>query len=342
MSVTSGRRTVAIVSYFRESSEHPRSGPAGRRDDTYWTCIAANAATMRHVADTPLEFVVCAGSEPPAALQPLLDAAGVVVRMVPFAHHPPDGFYDRYLGSLYLLDTVQDAAGWVRPDDVVMFVDPDIVWGAPYGPLVDEICAGGVVAYELVVDEVLPMCDLSRRDQATILQEVTGTDLGGSVPRHFGGEFYGMLGSELPGFAAEVEAMWQEMLRRHAAGQAHHNSEEHVVNAVLWQRGERSSRAHPYLQRIRTLPGVWGTRERMHDELIAWHLPIEKEVGFPNLVAHLTAGRPFPPAGPAYHRWLRRVMGVEPVGVRRAADVLRQVKWRVTGQVRRDTTHSGL
>ncbi|MGK2947035.1 MAG: hypothetical protein ACSLFP_00545 [Acidimicrobiales bacterium] len=333
---------VAVVSYFREHSEHPRSGPAGRRDDTYWTCIAANAATMRHVADTPLEFVVCAGSGPPAWLRPVLDDAGVTVRVVPFDHRPPEGFYDRYLGSLYLLDALQDAAGWVGPDDVVMFIDPDVVWGAPYGPLVEEIEAGGIVAYELVVDEDLPMCDLSRRDQAAILQELTGTDLDGTVPRHFGGEFYGMLGSEVPAFAAAVESMWKEMLRRHAAGRAHHNSEEHVINAVLWQRRERSSRAHPHLQRIRTLPGVWGTRERMHDDLIAWHLPIEKEIGFPNLVAHLAAEKPLPPPGPTYHRWLRRMMGVQPAGARRAADVLRQVKWRVTGQVRPDTTHSGL
>lgn len=342
MTVREGPRVVAVVSYFREASEHPRSGPAGRRDDTYWTCIAANAATMRHVADTPLEFVVCAGSEPPPALRPVLDAAGVRVRTVPFDHRPPDGFYDRYLGSLYLLDALHDAASWVRPDDVVMFIDPDIVWGGRYGPLVEEIQAGGVVAYELVVDELLPMCDLNRREQAAILEELTGDDLGGIVPRHFGGEFYGMAGAEVPTFAAEVEAVWQEMLRRHAAGRPHHNSEEHLINAVLWQRSERASRAHPHLQRIRTLPGVWGTRERMHDELIAWHLPIEKEVGFPNLVAHLAAGRPLPPPGPGYHRWLRRMMGVEPVGTRRVADVARRIKWRVTGQVRRDTTHSGL
>lgn len=114
------------------------------------------------------------------------------------------------------------------------------------------------------------------------------------------------------------------------------------MNAVLWQRGERADRAGRHLQRIRTLPGVWGTRERMHDELVAWHLPIEKELGFRDLVAHLDAGRPLPPVGPHYHRWLRRMMGVEPAGWRRVVDTLRPVKWRLTGQVRRDTTHSGL
>lgn len=335
-------RVVAVVSYHLELGEHPRGGPVDQRDDIYWTCIAANAATMRHVADTPLEVVVCAGTEPAGAAARVLADADVTIRDVPFHHRPPEGFYHRYLGCLYLLDALDDARRWVRPDDVVMFVDPDVVWGAPYTPLVAEIARGGIVAYELVVDEDLPLCDLTRRQQAALLEELTGEDLGGVVPKHFGGEFYGMLGAEVPAFADQVEALWQVALDRHRRGLPHHNSEEHLVNAVLWQRGERADRAGRHLQRIRTLPGVWGTRERMHDELVAWHLPIEKELGFRDLVAHLDAGRPLPPVGPDYHRWLRRVMGVEPAGWRRVVDALRPVKWRLTGQVRRDTTHSGL
>lgn len=334
-------RVVAIVAYSGDRSPHPRSVQPEKLEDAYWTCIAANAATMRHVATTELDFVVCARSGPPPALADLLGSLGVRTRFVPFDHGQSEDFYHRYLGSLYLLDAIADASAWVQPDDVVIFVDPDVVWGASYDPLVADIRSGGVVGYELEVDVDLPLCHLTRLELADLIAELDGSDLGGQVPPYFGGEFYGLLGSELKVFAEEVEEVWKVTLDRYERGLVHFNSEEHVINAVMWQRGERSSRAKPYVQRIRTLPGVFGTRERMHDGLVAWHLPLEKEQGFPQLVRHLLAGRPLPAPGPAYHRWLRRRMGVEPVGMRRVVDAVRPLKWRLSG-VTRDTTHSGV
>lgn len=319
-------RTIVVVSYFRDTSEYPRGGRPSRQGDLYWANIAVNAATLRHVAGPDVEFVVCAGDTPPRRAADVLADAGAQIRAVPFAHRPPDGFARRYVGSLYLLDTLPEIAGEVADEDTVMFVDPDIVWARHPGPLVEEIRRGGIVGYELRVPPTLPMCELTRDQQGQIFGEVTGRRVT-EPPTHFGGEFYGILGRELPGLLPRLDEWWAATLRRHERGQPHFNVEEHVFNALMWERGEQCGRADPYLQRVRTLPHPLSTRDRVHDDLVAWHLPYEKDRGFPRTLRHLAAGRPVPAPGPGYQRWLRRRMGVEPTPARWAVDRARQVAW---------------
>ena len=89
----------------------------------------------------------------------------------------------------------------------------------------------------------------------------------------------------------QVEELWAATLARYAAGQPHYTVEEHVLNAVLWRRGEQHDRAGAFIQRVRTLPPPYGTRERVHPGLVAWHLPMEKDAGFLRVHRHL-AQRP--------------------------------------------------
>lgn len=323
-------RVHVVVSYFRDGSHYPRSGPEARQREVYWGDIAVNAATLRHV-DTDAAFVVFCGDDPTEPAARVLARAGADVRRLPFAHRPPDDFYVRYLGTLYVLDTMAAIAPEVAPDDVVLFVDPDIVWPRPIGPLVDDVRRGGIVAYELHVPETLDMCDLTRRQQTEILAGTVadGPDPDGPAITHFGGEIYGMLGSELAEVVPLSEAIWTETMARYERGEPHFNMEEHVMNGLLWCRGEQGGRANPHLERIRTLPSPMGSRHRAHDALVAWHLPIEKDQGFLDVLTHLDGGGSLPPVGPAYVAWLGRRMGIAPVGRRWLADRARQVRWKV-------------
>lgn len=321
------RRVLVVVSYARDRSHYPRGGSPRRRRAIYWSNIAVQAATLHHVAPE-VEFVVCSTDTPPAGAGRVLASAGASVRHVPFDHQPPDGFYARYAGSLYMFDTMAALVPEVGDDDVVMFVDPDIVWVRPPRPAVDEIDRGGVVAYELQVPEWLPMCDVPRAQQAQIIAEISGHAVP-HPPTHFGGEFYGMLGRELAPLVDDVAPWWDATLQRHRDGQPHFKVEEHVMNAVLWTRGEQEGRAHTLLSRIRTLPKPIGTRERAHPDLVAWHLPFEKDRAFPRLHRELVLGRRLPPPGPAYERWLRRRMGIDARGLRWVADRARVAKWAV-------------
>lgn len=334
-------RVLAVVSYFRDGSVYPRSGPPERQDDTYWSNIAANAATFRHVAGADHEFLVCAGNEPPSDAATVLRRSGAEIRSVPFSRRPDDGFYDRYLGSLYLLDVATSLADEADDDDVLLFVDPDVVWVRSIDPLLAEIARGGVVAYDLAVPEDVPLCGLTRREQTDMLEAATGATATQPIT-HFGGEFYGMTGAVLRQVADQIEPLWDEALRRHRSGEPHHNNEEHFLNAALWHLGEQSGRANDHLQRIRTLPKPFGTRERAGRPLVAWHLPNEKDSGLLRVFRHVSSGRSLPPVGDAYVRWLARTTGVEASGRRWVGDRARQLKWIATGSYRTGTTNHGL
>ncbi len=336
-------RVLVVVSYVRDRSNYPpsRAGPAERRGDVYWANIAVNAATLAHVAPD-VEFLACAGDTPPPRAASVLAAAGGRVRQVPFDHEPPDGFYRSYGGSLFLLDSMAALAPELADDDVVLFVDPDIVWARDPAPLVDEVRRGGVVAYDVQVPPDATVCEISRTELATITTEITGRAATLPVPVYFGGEFYGMRGRELREVVEEAAVLWDATLERFTEGRRHYHVEEHLMNGLLWLRGERAGRANPHLQRIRTLPPPFGTRERMAPGLVAWHLPYEKDRGIPRLLRRLDAGRAMPPPGRRYEQWLRRAMGVEPVGGRWIADVARRVKWRLTGLRPDERTALGL
>lgn len=337
------QRVTVVVGYYRDTSRSPRAGRRDR-DRVYWACIAVCCATLRHVAGPDPRFLVFAGEPPPPDVGSVLLAWGAEVRQLEFAHRPPDGFYERYVASLYLLDTMGALAGEVLEDEVVLFADPDIAWVADPSPLVEEVRRGGIVGYDLRVPDSVPMCDLTRRQQAEVIAEIVGRRLhpGEPPPTHFGGELYGMLGSELAGVTAELDALWSATLQRHAAGRAHFTVEEHLMNAVLWRRGEQYGRANPHLERIRTLPRPFGTRERAHAGLIAWHLPLEKDRGFLRLSRRLAAGRQLPPPGPVYRRWLSRRLGISASTARWVADRVRQLRWWVTRREAGSAARHGL
>lgn len=327
-------RALLVVSYFRDGSTYPRAGRRRGQADAYWSAIAVQAATLRHVGAGDPEFLVYAGDDPSGLARTVLEEAGAEIRHLPFASRPPDDFFSRYLGSLYVLDVMRDVAGQVEDDAAVLFVDPDMVWVRPLEALLAEVRRGGVVAYELDVPEDVPLCELSRRSQGDILAEMADIPAG-SVPVHFGGEFYGLLGRELRSLVREFTPLWEQTLSRYQSGKRHFHVEEHVLNAALLLRGEQSGRANAHLQRVMTLPAPFGTRERATSELASWHLPHEKHRGFLRIMDHLSRGRSLPPPGPAYVSWMRRVLGIDPGPLRRVSDIGRQLKWVADGRLGR-------
>lgn len=339
-----GHRTLVVISYYADGHVYPRSGRPDRRSMTYWSNIAAGMATLRHVAGDTVEPVVFCGDDPPPGPAEVLDRLGVELRRHPFGHRPPPDYYVRYAGTFFVLDAMAALAEEVGPDDVVLFVDPDIVWVTPIDALVADVQRGGVVAYDLLCPDTVPLCDLTRREQTDLMVEMTGTGPGPGEPAiaHFGGEHYGMLGSELRTLVPRLEWLWERNLERFEQGRSHHNLEEHVLNVALWERGEQSGRANTHLQRIRTLPRPFGTRERGDRPLVAWHLPMEKDAGLLAVYRHVAAGTPLPPLGPAYERWLAARTGLRPTGLRWLADRGRQLKWIATGKWFGGTPNHGL
>ncbi len=323
-----GGRVMVVTSYHPDSSHYPRSGRREDRGTTYWTNIATSAATLRHVHRSEVDILVFAGDDPPSAAAAVLRDAGAEIRHLDFARRPPADFYYRYVGSLYVLDVMAALLDEVADDDVLLFVDPDVAWLAPLDELVTDVRRGGVVAYHLEVPDTVPMCHLTRREQGELLAEMTGhgPPPGEAYP-HFGGELYGLSGAELKSIVPELEDLWRRTMERYEDGRRHFNVEEHLMNAVLWRRGEAVGRANRYIARVITSPSPRGSRERAQKGLVAWHLPIEKDRGLMRVFRRITSGRPLPPPGPAYERWLSHRVGVRPTPARWMTDRLRKLKW---------------
>lgn len=331
-----------VVSYFADDSEYPRSAPPEQRNRSYWTNIAANAATFRHVQGFDPEIIVYTGDDPPADMRRVLEAAAVEVRHLPFDRRPPVDFYQRYVGSLYVLDTMRELARITGPDDVWLLADPDVVWCAPLDPLIADVRRGGIVTYDLAVPDSVPLCHHSRADQAAMWAEMTGQTAPTPPYPAFGGELYGLLGHELVEVSAAVERLWDLNMERYQAGLPHFHVEEHVINAVLHERGVREGRGNAHIQRILTVPHPFGTRERESPGLVGWHLPMEKDRGLRRLYRHVAAGRAMPPVGPAYRRWLGHKVGVKPNAARWVTDHGRRAKWAITGSARNRKPQYGL
>ena len=332
-------RILVVISYHTDTSHYPRSGRPEDRRDTYWTNIATNAATLRHVHGPGPEILVFAGDEPASTPATVLREAAVEIRHVDFARRPPEDFYHRYLGSLYVLDVMAALVDEVADDDVLLFVDPDVVWMAPIDPLVADVREGGIVAYHLDVPDTVPMCRLTRREQGEVLREITGhgPPADGPAYPHFGGELYGMLGAELRSVLPELERLWAATMARYMQGLTHFNVEEHLMNGVLWQRGEQAGRANRHIARIITSPPPRGSRERARPGLVAWHLPIEKDRGLMRIFRRISSGQPLPQPGPAYERWVSHRVGVRPTPGRWLTDRARKLKWATVDRRDRPT-----
>ncbi|MTV24573.1 hypothetical protein FTX61_03950 [Nitriliruptoraceae bacterium ZYF776] len=324
---------VVVVSYFRDGSRYPRAGPAARQDAVYWANIAVHAATLRHVGADDVRIEVHRGNDPTPPAAALLEAAGVHLVRTPFAHQPPDGFFVRFAGSLYLLDTMADLAHRAHDDTVVLFVDPDVVWVAPPDGLVAAVREHGTIAYDLGVPPDVRSGGLTPREEAAMYAELTGR-VAPDPPVHFGGECYGVLGADLRRLVATAAPLWDAALDRHDRGLPHHNVEEHVLDAALWQLGVTRGRVNDHLERIMTLPLPFGSRQRYRPELAAWHLPSEKTLGLRRVFDHLVAGRPLPPVDDGYHAWLRRRVGIDRTPIHAWRDLTRTVKWTLTGEAR--------
>lgn len=332
-----------VVSYHRDGLRYPRAGNEAEQDLVYWRNIAVNAATFRHVAGPHARFVVCSRDAPPARVAAVLDPLGVDVRHPVFAHGPPEGFYDRYAGSLYVFDAMAMLATESADDDVVAFVDPDVVWVDHPERLFTEARRGGIVALDLDIPAELELFEHSRIGQTALLRSIVGDEVALDAPiRHFGGELYAMTGATLRATWPVIDRVWAATLAAHHAGTAHYNTEEHVMNAVLTLIGETTDRAGAHLQRIRTLPDPMGSRARAIPGLAAWHLPIEKDKGILDVFDHLATGGRLAPVGPDHVRWMARRVGVAPRGVRWLADRIRQVRWAVARTRRGPTARYGV
>lgn len=302
-----------VVNFVVDGGFYPRAADA---DPTlqYWKAMAVMAATLRVVgAEWP---VTVSTNSPPTdpGVRDQLERHGVRFRDTPYRHRPPEGYYDRFSGTFYLLDALADAIDRAPSRGRVLVIDPDCVWVNDPAPVTAAVDADpdAILAYEVTYTPGQPAVGLTQEELGTFFNEIGERRTPARAP-YAGGEFLFGERDRLAQLLPHLEHVWDESLRRfHAGERVRANLEEHALSYALGQLGWNRGTANPFVKRMWTkLPPERNVRGN-EESLVAWHCLTEKGRGLSRLYDDVVAEHPaLREPGPAYRRHLARRLRVE-------------------------------
>ena len=305
--------TEVVVAFVDDGGYYPR---ALGEDPTldYWKAIGVMATSLRIVgSDWP---VVVSTNAPPTdrRVGQVLDAAGVTFRDTPYRHRPPDGYYDRFSGSFYLLDALAEAVDRAPAGGRVLTIDPDCVWVRSPERLVGRLDAApdDILAYEITYTPGQPAIGLTQEEMGSWFNELGPAPSPARAP-YAGGEFLFGSARRLGDLLPHIERIWDESLRRFDRGErVRANTEEHVLSYALGQVGWRGGTVNDELRRLWTRCPPNRTVQGDEKDLTVWHCLTEKDHGLPLLFDDIVDGHPAMEAdGPGYRAHLARRLRVD-------------------------------
>lgn len=266
--------TVAVPFVRVDASQNPNLTLQHGDDPTlpYYRAMVVAFASFRRF-NPGLSLKVVSTCPPPAEVAGALVDLAVEIVLVEFSHKPPAGFTDKFEASLYLLDALE-ALG----DRDVLLIDPDVLCVGPIDGMLSEV-AGRVGAMSIDYDPDHSVHGLSRVE-AGMLHGLLGEPH--PAPTYFGGEVYFIPADLSPVVRNRAEVAWKLALSRHDAGQSKFVTEEHLLGYAL--RGAPVADLTGFVKRIWTARRFRNV-DGMEQELLMWHLPAEKDRGFPALYA---------------------------------------------------------
>lgn len=256
--------TVVIPFVPMPSHQNPNVRNAGA--DTYMASSVVTLASLRRWNPSlDLRFVTTELPDPRWSDD--FRRISVSLELVPFDHRPPEGFTQKFLGSLYLLDILKNVEA-----DFLYIVDPDVLCIRPLAPLLNS--QAGPLVLDIKPPREKPINGLSPQDADQIHAALGEPRV---VDYHYGGEFYGLPQEIRERLSERVEAAWMSTLDRWRDGLTYFTTEEHILNFAL--AGFEARDASGIVRRIWTARG-YRTVTGGERELMLWHLPAEKERGF--------------------------------------------------------------
>lgn len=320
---------IAFANAPASQSPNIRRRSRGDAASTYYVAVCLAYASVRRWHDDMTLVFVTDGAVP-TEFAPTLESLGVEVLHVDFAHRPPEGFFGLFNASLFSLDAVTEMARRYPGEDLCL-MDPDVLAMRPLDPLFADVETSiGALPIPVAPDEQVN--GLSALQAAALHQELDDTLAG--LPEHFGGEVYVFRADTIAPVVERAEAAFQLAMDLHRRGLPKFTTEEHLFNYAL--RRATVSRLDDRARRLWTAPRFREIGDHP-DQLVLWHLPAEKDRGFPGLVDAATDRRSWfwTASDEEYRSRLGTAFGIPRRGFRRwsydtAGAVVRraQEKWR--------------
>lgn len=292
---------------------------SARFQAVYWRCVAVFfASAARWASGARLVLFTNVDGVPVVDGRDLgahLDRLGVEVVRLPYTFRPPEGYYGAWRNQFYVFDAVRWLTAEVDADAVGMLLDSDCVWARPAGRMAAMARRHGALTYDLGLPEDRDQNGLTPAAMGALYADLAPA-LGGAAPEaappYVGGELVAATGAVLREIDGRLDALWAEMLRRHAAGLPTFNEEAQALSFLYHALGVPYGTANPYLRRIWTTL-LQGDDARAPDlDLTVWHVPGEKRYGLRRLSGEaLDPSSPFWTLdGDAWRAWAGGALGL--------------------------------
>lgn len=271
-----------------EESLFPQTGQLSSsqsHQDIYWRCLILFFITSRRFNTTEKHVLFTNVKKLPVvdgkSVASLLNELKVDVVFTDFKYKTPKGYYGAFQNQFYEFSILEHIAkNSEAAADQYLVVDSDCIFLKPAAPLFKE--ASGFISFE---DEVKPdyvINGLSRNDLKALYEELMQTTLQG-IPSYHLGEFLLCSVENIKKIFADFEALWPQLLERHAAGRMKFNEEAHTLSYLYFKNGFRAAKSNTYMRRIWTNPLFYREVRPSDVNLTLWHLPAEKTFGLRDL-----------------------------------------------------------
>jgi hypothetical protein len=251
----------------------------------YWKAVCVYFASSKRTNPEAQHILFTNCEELPfvdgCSVSDFLQKLKVEVVRLDLTYQTPKGFYGAWRNQFYIFDIIKYLS--TNTDDSSKFIvlDSDCIYHQSSSPIFNALDKFGTLSYDINYPEDHTVNGLTRKDMKKVFEEVSGHKLD-QTPHYFGGEFFASTGKEIKRMNVLAEKVWNENLSRYKEGKKKFNEEAHMLSYLYFILGYQGGTADSFIRRIWTYPFMDNTKPEDFN-LIAWHLPYEKNWGIKTL-----------------------------------------------------------
>jgi hypothetical protein len=239
--------------------------------DAYYRCIVVSFASFRR-RNPSLKLQLTTNSLPAEPFASQLEKLHVEIKIVSYAHNPPEEFGDTFRGCFYLFDAINAEMG------DALYVDPDVFCTRPITQ--SQIIGENIGALDLGFDSTKQINGISPDEAKEIYTSLTGLQSPASH-KHYGGEAIFIPKGLIGRLQSDIRNLWNLNLIASRNGQRFLPTEEHLLSLIFanYQVRNLATSILRIWTTVRYTEVEGGKRSEIF-KICLWHLPAEKSFGF--------------------------------------------------------------